>query len=149
MLEKKVTNLKIRLLSELSDQFEMKAPLIPGMEHKHEAIAVLVDFTEKGTSIKTTKLDNFRQEAALPFHASIPIEDIIKFSEGKSADFAKKLVIALIKLNVGIPLNIMRGDHNAYYDVVEQLIQLYKDTVAQLLAGQKAVTFVVNDPISY
>jgi len=43
----------------------------------------------------------------------------------------------------------MRGDHNAYYDVVEQLIQLYKDTVAQLLAGQKAVTFVVNDPISY
>lgn len=61
----------------------------------------------------------------------------------------KKLVIALIKLNVGIPLNIMRGDHNAYYDVVEQLIQLYKDTVAQLLAGQKAVTFVVNDPISY
>lgn len=97
---------------------DYKAELITGMEKEHESLSVLIDFTENFYNLNPNQNNKLRNNAALPFQISLPLKAVESFAN-KHHMSAPDLLHSLLKWNLQIAINIMKGDHNAYHDVVK------------------------------
>ncbi len=95
-----------------------KAGLIDGMKH-HEAVTVMVTFGPQPYSLDTAKYGEARENAALPFHTFIDVQEVDAYAKEQGVNRVD-VFKALMKWNPQIAINIMTGTHNHYRDVVAE-----------------------------
>lgn len=110
---KEVEDIAVRLTGE-----DHKMGLIDGIGH-HEAVTVMVQLGKQPYSLDTGKYDEARENAALPFHTFIDVEEVASFAKEHGLNRVD-VFKALLKWNPQIAINIMTGSHNHYQDVAKE-----------------------------
>lgn len=95
-----------------------KAGLIDGLGH-HEAVTVMVTFGSQPYSLDPAKYTEARENAALPFHTFIDIQEVDAYAKEQGVNRVE-VFKALMKWNPQIAINIMTGSHNHYQDVTKE-----------------------------
>jgi hypothetical protein len=102
-----------------------KAEIIKGMEH-HEALAIKIDLSNELYDVKPGMNPKLRDNAALPFHISLPLEHITKYTNNNHLTI-DNVLLSLLRFNVQIAVNIIKNNHNIYQQHAQEGIVITSD----------------------
>lgn len=119
------------LLKELGEENLGKQAIYSSMPD-HTSLVIFIDFDANKAVIAEEKRTILRENRALAFQVSFPIEKVAEFIETSGLDNDQKnnLLEALVKWNVQIARNIIGGDHNQLKDFADETLFVINQKVS-------------------